>query len=407
MRIAFVIINANQREGTARAVVEVAQRLATRHDVHLVSRTVEDVDASRITLHRVPGVRWPEVADFSSFVLLAPAVIGRIGADIIHCAGCNVPDADVYAIQTVQREKIRVMEELQAHRNAALPRRITRQAYDWTVMWAERKSYRASGPRGRRLFLPVSEGTRHELLNHYELSGANVEVIPNGVDLNVFNPRLRATERPAVRQEIGLTDDDLAIVFSGGDWRRKGLDVALQALSRVADSNVKLLVAGDDPLRQEFRALANQLGIEKRVVWLGFRRDLHRIYAASDLFIFPTRYEAFSLATIEAAAAGLPVLMSQVSGSAELLGDGSNGRILPRDPEAFAAALNEYIASPSLRRMQGEASRSVAEAKFGWARIADLSEQAYVRLLDCRAEELRSRQGASAASPAVGAGSIA
>ncbi len=125
-------------------------------------------------------------------------------------------------------------------------RRFAWWAYDRSVVRAERQSYQ--GPRaGRRAFLPVSGGTRQELLSQYpECQQQIVATIPNGADLERFSPRHRIEARQSLEQEFQFASTDFIILFSGGDWRRKGLDIALRALAKIDHRHIRLLIAGHD-----------------------------------------------------------------------------------------------------------------------------------------------------------------
>ncbi|MEM6260642.1 MAG: glycosyltransferase family 4 protein [Planctomycetota bacterium] len=395
MKIAYVVINANRREGTSRAVLEVAERLAENHEVDLLARTVEDVDFQRVRWRRVSGPGWPEVGDFASFVWRCDRLLRQSDYDIVHAAGPNCTAADVYTIQTVHPVKRRIMLEIGAHTDASLPRRLTRHLYDRAVLSTEAKAYRAHGPRGRVAYLPVSAGTRGELENEYPVVEALVREIPNGADLDRFHPRHRAAARSDIRRQHGMEEDDFVAVFSGGDWVRKGLRIAAEAVAQSQTERARLLVVGHDPLVGEFRAGLERDGLSQRVVFAGFQKEVHRYYAASDVMVFPTAYEAFSLATIEAAASGLPVLMPDVSGAHELVGHGQAGSLLPRTAEAFAAEIDRLAEHPQDLDQLSKSARGHVEEHFHWDKIAAATESVYQELL-------QQRQSTSEYVPAVG-----
>src|SRR5215467_5878136 len=110
LRIAFAMINCNRRDGGARAVNEVAERLAENHEVHLFARRAEDLDLSRIRWRRMPGMPWPEVADFLTYHVLAELRIPRRCFDIIHSIGANAGAANVITIQNIQPAKRTFLE---------------------------------------------------------------------------------------------------------------------------------------------------------------------------------------------------------------------------------------------------------------------------------------------------------
>jgi glycosyltransferase involved in cell wall biosynthesis len=384
MRIAFVVINANRREGTSRAVVEVAERLGRRHEVVVYSRTAENVNTSVIEWRPIQAPSWPDVAEFDGFRLLAEPKLRRESFDIIHSAGCNIRYADVYAIQTVHPAKIAATQGLARNAKIGAMRRITRNLYDRRVVAEEKRCYRTRNERGIIGYLPVSCGTMNEFQGHYNLSHCPIEVIPNAADTELFHPRLRDTARDAIRREWECDDSQVIFLFAGGEWRRKGLDLALQSFAKSRSNNSILVVAGVDPQAGEFRDLSRQLGIDDQVRWLGFRKDIAKLYAAADVFLFPSAYEAFSLATIEAASTGLPVIMCDISGSHELLGDGTGGMIVSRDACDLAKAIDAYASSEELRLRQGFEARAKVEREFTWDLIAQKTESFYRKLLSSR-----------------------
>lgn len=382
MKIAYVIINANRHEGTARAVWEVAERIAQQNEVHLWARTAEGVAGTGVTWNRVPGPSRPEVADFVSFRWLVDRRLRSEQYDVIHSAGPNTNVANVYTVQTVHPFKMANLNPMREEATASHLRRMCWRLYDARVLAAERSAYTARGPSGRRWFLPVSAGTRRELLQAYpatacDENASNVRVIGNAADLATFSPDHRVRFRDQVRTEFGFGADDFILMFSGGDWRRKGLDLLFEALTKIDDERVKLLVVGNDRAERDLQSRPAELGIEGRVRFAGFRPDVERFYSAADLFVFPTSYEAFSLATIEAAASGLPVLMSNVSGADELVGDGSCGAIIRRDPEHIAQMIQSFRRDPRRMRVASLAARARVEQQFNWDRIASQTLAVY------------------------------
>jgi glycosyltransferase involved in cell wall biosynthesis len=385
MRIAFVVINANRREGTSRAVVEIAERLGRKHEVVVYSRTAENVNKSVIAWRPIHAPSWPDVAEFDGFRLLTEPKLRRESFDIIHSAGCNVRYADVYAIQTVHPAKMAATAAVARNTNVGMLRRFTRNLYDRRVVAEEKKCYRSCNERGVIGYLPVSRGTLNELRGQYGLGDCPIEIIPNAADTELFHPRLRKTARDTIRRKWECDHSHVVFLFAGGEWRRKGLDLALRSLAQAHSMNSILVVAGIDPQAGEFQELSRQLNVYDRVRWLGFRKDIAELYAAADVFLFPSAYEAFSLATIEAASTGLPVVMCDISGAHELLSDGKGGMIVNRDVCDLAKAIDDYAANDELRLRQGTEARSKVEREFRWDLIAQRTEAFYHRLLAARA----------------------
>jgi glycosyltransferase involved in cell wall biosynthesis len=103
---------------------------------------------------------------------------------------------------------------------------------------------------------------------------------------------------------------------------------------------------------------------------------------ASDIFFFPSRYEAFSLATIEAASCGLPIVASRINGAEDFIGPGENGFFIDHDADRAAKALRTLIPNENLRKAMGNSARKLVEARYTWDRVASMTETAYFEYLE-------------------------
>ena len=186
-----------------------------------------------------------------------------------------------------------------------------------------------------------SEMVRSEIIDVYGYPSDRVDVVPNGVPVERFRPsaEIRATSRA----ELELRDDQIAVLFVGSGWERKGLRYAVGALEATADPRLRLLVAGKGN-EAAFRSPA--------VRFLGERSELRALYAAADIFLLPTIYDPFSNASLEALAAGLPVITTRANGCAEIMTDRVHGSIVeqPGDLPALQQALRFW--SDTMRRAE-------------------------------------------------------
>lgn len=375
MRIAFAMINCNRRDGSARAVNEVAEILAKRgHDVHLYARKAEDLDLSMVHWHRVPGPGWPEVADFASYHVSVNRMLAKHDYDIVHSIGCNTLRANVVTIQNIQPVKMRVLGRTGSEEKVSFARRLTRKFYLDVTCRAEYDLYTWREGKKPPVFLPVSHGVERELRETYQIGPAAVRIVPNAADTSVFRP-ISSGERSKWRAENGLGETDLLAVFSGGEWSRKGLDAAIRAMALVPEG--KLFVAGDDPDRMRFQELARSCGVSDRILFGGFRKDIPTVLAAGDVFLFPSHYEAFSLATIEAAACGLPIVATEINGTEDFIAPDLTGYFVTHDPGDIAERLTCLFRDPDRRRQMGLNARALVEKNYTWNRVATLTEEAY------------------------------
>ncbi len=148
------------------------------------------------------------------------------------------------------------------------------------------------------------------------------------------------------------------------------------------DDRVRLWIAGDGPLGPTLAAQAQRLGVEERVAFLGFRRDVPRLLAAADLLVITSLREGLPNAALEAMAARRPVVATAVCGNPELIRDGETGLLVPPSaPDALAAALSALIADPVRRRQMGERGRRRVEQWFEASGALDRWEEYLSRLV--------------------------
>jgi glycosyltransferase involved in cell wall biosynthesis len=156
-------------------------------------------------------------------------------------------------------------------------------------------------------------------------------------------------------------------------------------------------VVGDGPQREPLAALTHTLGLERAVRFLGHRDDIPALLAAADIFVLPSRSEAFPNAVLEAMAAGLPVVATAVGGIVELVADTRTGLLVrPDDPASLAARLCDVMLDAPFASRLGEAARAEAHARYSFDRMVDSFDRLYVH-------ELTARGVLSAAQPQLAA----
>jgi glycosyltransferase involved in cell wall biosynthesis len=137
-------------------------------------------------------------------------------------------------------------------------------------------------------------------------------------------------------------------------------------------------VAGDDPDRTRFMNLAREVGAADRIIFGGFRKDMPKALGSADLFLFPSWYEAFSLATIEAAACGLPVVATFINGTEDFITPGVNGAFIEHDGAQIATVLRHLCSRPEQLKVMGTNARRSVEQNYTWDRVAQMTEDAYL-----------------------------
>jgi UDP-glucose:(heptosyl)LPS alpha-1,3-glucosyltransferase len=227
--------------------------------------------------------------------------------------------------------------------------------------------YCFSKPSTRRI-IAVSRQVKEDIERHYAVTPERIVVIPHGVDAETFHPRNRSRYRDAVRRQLGVAQEDFVIVFVGRDYRLKGLPVLLEAV-RQARLGITIIAVGIEhrTIPQLVRGLEGPAG---RLLCVGHASDIVPYYAAADCFALPTRYDTFSLATLEAMASGLPVVVSRAAGVSEQLSDGLDSMLMgdPADAELLAHHLMALAGDRELRRRLGEHARDTAE-RMSWDHV--------------------------------------
>ncbi|CAA9228906.1 MAG: hypothetical protein AVDCRST_MAG42-1018 [uncultured Chthoniobacterales bacterium] len=184
-----------------------------------------------------------------------------------------------------------------------------------------------------------SQMVKAEITSVYGYPAERIDTVENGVPVAQFRPS--AEKRVSSRAALELRDEDIAVLFVGSGWERKGLSYAVRAVEAAADARMRLLVAGKGN---------NSVFASPAVRFLGVRNDLPALYAAADLFLLPTIYDPFSNASLEAIAAGVPVITTHANGCAEIMEDGVHGSIIerPDDVAGIARAL-QFWSDPERR----------------------------------------------------------
>ena len=170
-----------------------------------------------------------------------------------------------------------------------------------------------------------------------------VDYVP-GVGLDVEKLVEIMVDRDAKRAELGVSDDAIALLSIGELNENKNHETVIRAIAKLEIPNICYVICGDGELKPHLKELSASLGIENKVSLLGFRTDLSEIYQIVDLFIFPSLREGLSVSLMEAMAAGLPVVCSNIRGNSDLIKDGKGGYLVkPNDVDGFAEAIEKVI----------------------------------------------------------------
>lgn len=373
-RLAVVSPFLDKSHGTERIVIEWITRLASDFEIHVYSQHVEDLDPSQIRWHRIPRLPGPHLFNFLWWLganRLWRAWDRRFRGrrhDLVYSPGPNCLDADVMSVHIVFAQYAQESERhthLMRNPVWTWPRRLHRGLYYKLAIWLESRAYtRPDVP-----LILIAQRTAAELEQFYGRRDQCV-VLHLGLDHAAFNPERRRILRPEARKSLGLPDDRFALLLVGNDWRNKGVPVLLDALTRLRDLSIELLVASrENPAA--IRTLVAEEALDGRVHVLPPRKDVEFYYAAADAYAGPSLGDTFALPPAEAMACGLPVIVSSANGTSEIMTHGVDGLILddPRDAVGLAAMIRRLYEDEEFRDRLGERAAETSR-QYTWERNA-------------------------------------
>jgi glycosyltransferase involved in cell wall biosynthesis len=217
-------------------------------------------------------------------------------------------------------------------------------------------------------------------------------VVGNGIDLTRFAPDPEGRRR--VREELGLSDDELLVGTIGRRVREKGLVEFSTVASRLANQATFVWVGPEDDTEAD-----SGDGPSDSVRWVGERSDMPAVYSALDVFVLASHREGFSRASMEAAACGVPMVLADIRGCREL-GVAERDILLvdARDPETLRSAIQRLLGDPALRRRLSQTMRENALSRFDQTQVAECSLETYELVRKARGGYRRSRASGVAAA---------
>jgi glycosyltransferase involved in cell wall biosynthesis len=231
----------------------------------------------------------------------------------------------------------------------------------------------------------LTESDRNIAVHRLKVPLQKVRLIPNAVDLRSFQPA-REEERARLRRELfgDVEDNAICVGMIGRLWRQKNPMCLVAAAQRAVATNCRIYVffVGDGELRSEIERKLKTHGLEHRVRIMGWRTDVPRVLSALDIFVLPSLWEGMPLALLEAMAASLPVIASNVSGNRDLIDHGVDGLLFaPDDEEQLASSLIRLSMNSGERAEMGRRARLKIERSHELARRVERVSAMYVELL--------------------------
>ena len=216
-------------------------------------------------------------------------------------------------------------------------------------------------------------------------SGIPVEKVGVAYEGVEVPPTITPEVRERARQRWGVTGDERLLGCVGYLLPEKGQQSVLRAMPDVRKKfpATRLLLAGDGPCRMRLEGLAKQLHLQNAVIFAGFVEDVVQVYAALNIFVFPSLAEPLGTSLLAAMAYGLPVLAVASGGVPEYVDDGENGLLVAKsDPELAADGLLRLLTDEPLSAQLGRKARQTIEERFSAGRMVENTLSAYQKVLD-------------------------
>lgn len=361
MKIALTASEFNRRGGEARYVTELADNLyKTGHDVHVY--TCNHINSKGITFHNIPNIpyTYPRILSYVPYFIQNCLNFRSCDYDIVHTGGNESLYQDIITTHSIHKAGMSYKKKYGSSGLGIL---------DKTLLTVEKHIY------GKRLFrkaICTSESCKKELIHFYNVPEEMIEVIPLGVNPSEFFPY--NTEKD---------EDRITLLTVATEFLRKGVPELIQATNILAERhNIKLIVVGSPAQEGNnkkdvyYYALGN-----KNIKFVGKVDNLNEYYNMADIFVFPTKYEAFGLCTLEAMACGLPVITTNI-GAGGLITNHKNG-VWFDDPCSVTDIVDKIemlIQNEKLRKSIGKEARKTS-VKYTWKKMTEETLDVYESVL--------------------------
>ena len=196
-----------------------------------------------------------------------------------------------------------------------------------------------------------------------------IRVIPTGICMIKYDKKTAEKNREEIRKELSIKPEALVILYAGLLVPRKGIDKIIQIADKLRKEAVVFLLAGDGPKRKEYEAKVKKLNLEKKVLFLGWRADMHKLYQVTDLLLLPAEGEGLPGVIMEAMIHGVPCVASNIPCIPDLIENGRSGFLCEKNNiNEFTVRIRYLIKDENKRKTMGE--KALKKIKmFEWEKV--------------------------------------
>lgn len=335
--------------------------LADEHNITVFSDSFDNARPDRVQWVRVPLPKRPGVLRYVVFHVLAPFALRRHARErgqapqLVQATQGQHVGADVCYAHFCHRAYLR--DRWQSQTASGWLRALRWLGYRYNAVFEQRAFRKA------RAVVAPSRGLAEEIEATYPFLKGKVFAIPNPIDVTAF-ARPATFDRGAQHRALGLDEHSPVLCFAAlGDFSRKGLSLVLQAMAQQTSIRPSLIVVGGRAGEiAEFQRQCDELGLQGRVAFTGFQKDVRPYFWAADLFVFPSVYETFALVVMQAMAAGMPAITTRLHGVEDYAVDGENAWIVVREVAAIAEAMQRVLTDPARLKLAAKTAVLSASA---------------------------------------------
>ncbi|MDO8443248.1 MAG: glycosyltransferase family 4 protein [bacterium] len=209
-----------------------------------------------------------------------------------------------------------------------------------------------------------------------------IEVVPNGVDIDLFQTGYKESEIKLMRDNLGIKDEYVILTTSRLVYKN-GVDILIRAAAKLKETrpNIKLLIIGDGPELNKLKNQSQKLKVDNNILFLGQipQKDLPIYFRISDVFVRASRSEGLGNSFLEAMAAGIPVIGTPVGGIVDFLSNGHTGLLAtPEDPDNLAEKINYILSHQDIKNNVIKNGLALVEKHYSWDIVAEKMKRIFI-----------------------------
>ena len=361
MKVALVLKRYNPYGGYERQAFLLAKALIERGDeVHVFTNYWPEEATSSINMHYVPILKWNSLLKHTSFAFFARQKLKPIRRQFDLVVGFDrTLDMDVYRVGNACH---RIWLERKKLIGSPFKRLLSHiSPKNWAINAIEKRIFLSQK---NRTFIVLSEQGRLQIQRYYPVDSERFVIVSPGVDTQRFNPIYKNKWRSSVRSELCVKVDTPVLLHIGSGFQIKGIATTIKALAKLpAPLNKTVLVVAGKGNTRTYIKLATKLGVQKRIRFIGAVSNPEKLYVSADLFVLPTLLDTFGIVLLESMACGLPVVVSDGAGAAQIVTSHGGGKVLssPVDHNKLSEVIFSLLTNTNELAQLSREARSLAE----------------------------------------------